>query len=257
MVSDASHPFSEGAVTRLRREFKLVLPPTEAEPLCQRLLEEIGGPRPPSTRIVSVYFDRPGLPLGIRARERPDDCLKIRTKEYAPDLGAGGRSRVVLEAKRERNGLTRKRRTWVARDALASLLAAGAPGLLPLIGRGTLMPVLAVSYARQVYQVAQGWRVTVDREIAFHTASRDQVLGPRPLDVTSLERPFFREGRLVIEIKHVGHEALPAWIAALKGGGGRGYSKFAEGMERRMVFGVPGSASGALGEGAQGRVHRL
>ena len=53
--------FAEGAVTKLRREFKLVLEPEAARRLCQQLSCELGGVLPPPTRITSVYFDRAGL----------------------------------------------------------------------------------------------------------------------------------------------------------------------------------------------------
>ena len=134
----ASIPFAEGDVTQLRREFKLVLSAGPAQSVRTRLLAEVGEP-PPTTAIISVYFDRPGLPLTVRARATPEDCLKLRTKEYFPDR-SGHRNHVVLEAKRERNGLTRKHRVWVPRASLAEALRSG-DGLPPgTIDQGSLHP---------------------------------------------------------------------------------------------------------------------
>src|SRR5688500_16653209 len=157
--------FAEGAVTRLRREFKLLLPHEVAGKLCERLLREA---EPSSTRITSVYFDGPGLPLMSRARKSPDNCLKIRTKEYFPDVGSRS-ARVVLEAKRERNGFTQKERVWIPRSELSVLERSGELWKrLPLIDGGCLAPVVAVTYRRDVYQHTASWRVTVDRNVSFH-----------------------------------------------------------------------------------------
>ena len=237
--------FAEGAVTRLRREFKLVLEAQDAHALCARLSAELGGVLPPPTRIVSVYFDRPGLPLTRRALERPHDCLKVRTKEYAPDLGAGGQVRVVLEVKRERNGLTQKRRTWVPRTRLSSALQ-GSGQLLPLFAGGGLAPTVAVAYRRHVYQVASAWRVTVDRDITFHPVTHAEALGPTALCAQALSPALWHERRVVVEVKHLGDE-LPGWLAALNPGGRTAYSKFGEGMARLLRAEGLGAAQDAQG----------
>lgn len=234
--------FAEGPVTKLRREFKLVLEREQALALCSRLSLELEGYLPPPTRIVSVYFDKPGFPLAHRAVHTPEDCLKVRTKEYSPDLGAGGVERVVLEVKRERNGVTQKRRAWVPRTQLRSVLRGGA-GLLPLIAGGSLAPVLAVTYRRHVYQATQAWRVTVDREIGFHRVTPELALSETTLTAERLEPALFQDSRVVVEVKHLGEE-LPEWLAALHPGSRRpAYSKFAEGMARVHTF----AADGVLG----------
>jgi hypothetical protein len=234
--------FAEGEVTRLRREFKLVLGESAAPAFCGRLSRELGGHLPPPTRIVSVYFDRPGCPLAERALRTPDDCLKVRTKEYSPDLGAGGQQRVVLEVKRERHGLTQKRRVWVPRADLGRVLRGGA-GLLPLIAGGSLVPVLAVTYKRHVYQATQEWRVTVDRDIAFHSISPELALSQLSLTAERLGPPQSMDSRVVVEVKHLGCE-LPEWLASLNRGGAPAYSKFAEGMARVYAFATDGVVGG-------------
>jgi hypothetical protein len=234
--------FAEGDVTKLRREFKLVLNQEAVGELCARLTAELGGGMPPPTHIVSVYFDKPGYPLGLRALRTPEDCLKVRTKEYSPDLGAGGVERVVLEVKRERYGVTQKRRVWVPRVQLQSVIR-GSAGLLPLIAGGRLMPVLAVTYRRHVYQATQAWRVTVDRDIGFHSVTPQLALSRTTLTAERLGSPIFMDRRVVVEVKHLG-EQLPPWLAALHPGGRKpAYSKFAEGMARLQAF----AADGVLG----------
>ena len=109
--------FAEGKVTQLRQEFKVLLDRADATHLENTLCQTLGMEPPAATRITSVYFDSPALALTHRAMETPADTLKIRTKEYFPDLGASGLPRVVLEAKRERGGLTRKRRAETFRAA--------------------------------------------------------------------------------------------------------------------------------------------
>lgn len=234
--------FAEGEVTKLRREFKLVLDTEALAELCARLSAELGGYLPPPTRIVSVYFDKPGYPLTRRAVLTPEDCLKVRTKEYSPDLGAAGVERVVLEVKRERHGLTQKRRVWVPRTQLQSVIHRSA-GLLPLIAGGRLLPVLAVTYRRHVYQATQAWRVTVDRDIGFHPVTPQLALAPETLTAERLGPAVFTDRRVVVEVKHLGQE-LPAWLAALNPGGVKpAYSKFAEGMARVHIL----AADGVLG----------
>src|SRR5690606_38643991 len=148
---------------RARREVKLLLCNEEADLLTQRLLAAIQGPPPRGTGIVSVYLDRPDRSLSRRVLSHPRDCLKLRTKEYAPDLATDARARVVLEAKRERRGITSKRRVWLERSLLATAEGAARRGLAGRLWRGALEPVLAVSYDRWIYQPGPRWRVTVDR----------------------------------------------------------------------------------------------
>ncbi len=184
---------------------------------------------------MSVYFDKPGYPLAQRAVKTPEDCLKVRTKEYSPDLGAGGVQRVVLEMKRERHGVTQKRRVWVPRTQLQSVIHRSA-GLLPLIAGGRLLPVLGVTYRRHVYQATQAWRVTVDRDIGFHHVAPQLALSRETLTAERLGPPLFTDRRVVVEVKYQGEE-LPAWLAALHPDSRKpAYSKFAEGMARVHAF---------------------
>lgn len=229
--------FAEGAVTRLRREFKLLVAARDVQELCARLEHEAA---PTTTWITSVYFDRPGYPLTARARSTPDDCLKVRTKEYFPDV-SGEFGRVVLEAKRERNGLTQKQRVWLARSDLRELEQTGRLwGQLPLLDAGPFFPVLAVTYARDVYQRDESWRVTVDRNVAFHPVSREQAFGGRRLTARRLGTPTAREEHVIVEVKHLG-EALPAWLLDLRDTAARRFSKFAEGTARLSTAHVDGA----------------
>jgi hypothetical protein len=234
--------FAEGEVTRLRREFKLVLAREQALVLCARLSSSLGGHLPPPTRITSVYFDKLGYPLARRALSTPNDCIKVRTKEYLPDVGADGVQRVVLEVKRERQGITQKRRVWVPRAQLGQVLKGGVR-LLPLIAGGSLIPALAVTYQRHVYQCTQAWRVTVDLDIGFHRVTPELALGETTLSAERLGEPLAMDGRVVVEVKHLG-EKLPEWLAALHPGRKPAYSKFAEGMARVHDFVADGILGG-------------
>lgn len=222
--------FAEGAVTRLRREFKLVVSQREAAEVCARLHQELGAP-PCATQITSIYFDRPGLPLARRAQTSPDDCLKIRTKEYAPDLSGGELPRVVFEVKRERNGLTRKRRVWLPRTELHEVLAPRRNVVSELPEDGAMIPVVAVTYVREVYQRSAAWRITVDRDIRYHAVDPAVALGSQKVSVERLGPTLGCEPRVVIEVKHLGAE-LPSWVESLRAGRGTHFSKFAEGVAR-------------------------
>src|SRR5688572_11622866 len=129
--------YAEGNVTKLRREFKLVLPAELARTLVDQLRDELDEGESAPTLITSIYFDRPGFPLAARAISTPQDCLKVRTKEYFPDRHAEGAERVVVEVKREKNGLTQKRRVWFPRAQLRGVIASGTR-VLPLIQGGRL-----------------------------------------------------------------------------------------------------------------------
>lgn len=224
-------PFAEGAVTRLRREFKLLVDQSRLDALVARLTEAQGEVASPEstlpTVITSVYFDRPNHPLYRRALLTPEDCLKVRTKEYFPDLGCTGAPRVVFERKRERNGLTQKRRVWLARSDLAALLR-GKREQVSL--DSALIPRVAVTYRRRVFQRCEAWRVTMDDCITFRPISAELALGAAPLVPERMEQGF-QDHRVVVEVKHLGAQ-LPDWLEQMQQGKARSFSKFAEGMTR-------------------------
>lgn len=223
--------FAEGRVTRLRREVKVILDERELPGLTERLTAELGEEVPDQTQITSVYFDRPGLPLWSRAVLSPQDCVKIRTKEYFPDV-SGSPNRVVLEAKRELNGLTRKERVWLTRGELGEALRTGASGVPRSIASGApLDPVLAVTYSRRVYQPTEDWRVTVDRDIRFYAVNSALALAKERLTAERLGAPSGIERRVVVELKFMGN-ALPAWLLQLAERKCERFSKFGEGMAR-------------------------
>jgi hypothetical protein len=232
--------FAEGRITKLRREAKLLLPRAEAAALRARLAAEVGAPA--VSRVVSVYFDGPGWPLAARAAAAPHDTVKLRFKEYFPDRGGSGSDRVVLELKREANGVTRKERVWVPRPGLeAALRDPGVTALRAWIGDNPLVPAVAVSYEREVYQGEETWRVTMDNGVEFFRIEPRLALSSEPLRRELLGEPQGREERTIVELKHLDTH-LPSWLAAY--GDARGYSKFAQAM--RCVHGI-GQACAAVG----------
>ncbi len=235
--------YAEGRVTRLRREVKVVMHESELPELSERLGDELGGLEVESTEIASVYFDRPGLPLWERARATPGDCLKIRTKEYFPDRSGCTLDQVVLEAKRERNGLTRKKRVWLPRSQLSTVIAGGGSPVARLITGGKLIPALAVTYVRQVYQASEDWRVTVDRDVCFYAVDSELALGSQRLTAARLGAPVAREGRVVVELKFMG-AGLPGWLVELSARRCERFSKFGEGMARLQAARVDGVSGG-------------
>ncbi len=253
-------PFAEGALTHQRREVKLRLAPAELA-FVKRQPEWCGlGLAAPETCVVSVYFDRPDGSLTARALARPDDCLKLRTKEYAPDQGVGPGARVVIEAKREHAGTTAKRRVWIERAALARAASEGGLGRAPtalagVLASGRVRPVLAVSYRRRIYQSESTWRVTEDRQIAFHAIPREVALGADKVLPARLPPPFAREEHVVLEVKFARVEDLPCWLAALCRGREARYSKFAEGMRSLSSPASTRWRGGVHEEEALGRVH--
>jgi hypothetical protein len=232
--------FAEGRITKLRREAKLALPLAEAAALRARLAAEVGPPE--ASRIVSVYFDGPGWPLAARAAAAPHDTVKLRSKEYFPDRDRGGSNRVVLELKREANGMTRKERVWVPREQLeAALEDRATPALRAFLGECPLLPAVAVSYEREVYQGEEAWRVTVDTGVEFFRIDPRLALAVQPLRRELLGEPAGREERVIVEVKHLDSQ-LPSWLSVPSGA--PGYSKFAEAMRRVHGVGAPRAAVG-------------
>lgn len=232
--------FAEDRITRLRREAKLALAAAEAAGLRARLAAEVGPPA--VSRVVSVYFDGPGWPLAARAAAAPHDTVKLRFKEYFPDRGVSGSDRVVLELKREAQGVTRKERVWLPRDGLeAALRDRGIPALRGWTGDCPLAPAVAVSYEREVYQGQESWRVSVDSGVEFFPVDARRALSAQPLRRELLGEPAGREERIIVELKHLDSH-LPSWLAPFAGA--RGYSKFVQAMHCVHGFGAACAAVG-------------
>jgi hypothetical protein len=213
--------FLEGQITHLRREVKVLLPAAEAMTIARRLADELG--ESPPTRIAAVYFDAPDGALSRRAVESPHECVKLRAKAYTPDLGHAA-GRIVLEVKRERNGVTTKERTWTtragAREAMTRAFAAWP----------ALRPAVATTYVRSVYQRTAGWRATLDRDLAFHEASWELLERDEPW-CDALRQPFDSEPSAILELKY-GASELPRWLAALAAERATPYSKFVQAVLR-------------------------
>ncbi len=219
----------EQALTRQRHERKLTLSPREADKLCIKLEKALGGENLAETRITSVYFDCADGRFARRALEDPENGIKLRTKEYEPDFGnSGAAPRCVIDLKQQRGRLITKHRSWVPRAALKAIFSGDpreaqhfGPEALSAVakvraaaGGEPLMPVIAVTYRRRVFQATDDLRVTVDRELAFHRGDAELFLGPDALTVRKLGKPVGRDERIIVEVKHVG-ENVPAWISPL------------------------------------------
>jgi VTC domain-containing protein len=220
-------PFADGGITCIRRETKLLLEPEEAEWIARALRVDAA---PYACRVAAVYFDSPGAVLARRAASTPDDCVKVRTKAYDPDLG-GHAGHVALDVKRERAGLTSKDRLWVPTEDVPYEVGRR---LVPIFG--PLAPCVASSYRRRVFQCSPAWRVTIDDDLRFHDAGWELFLpGKRP-SVDALPPPFGAERRTVVELKHA-PGTLPRWLAAIGELRGTPYSKFAAGTAEGDGFG--------------------
>ncbi len=209
-------PFGEAGITRIRRETKILLEPEEAELLVDALRGDVARYE---SRVVVVYFDSPDAKLARRAASTPDDCVKIRTKAYDPNLGSHA-GRVVLEVKRERRGITSKRRRWLAPGDLPAEVR---QSLEPIFG--PLEPSITSSYHRRVFQCARTWRITFDDALRFHAADWSLLASGTGPSYDDLPPAFGSERRTIVELKHE-PGALPEWLAAMGRLRGTRYSKF-------------------------------
>lgn len=230
----------EEALTRQRHERKLTLTAPEAERLCKQLEKAFGKTNLAETRITSVYFDCADGRFARRALADPENSVKLRTKEYEPDYdNPQGAARCVLDLKKQRGRLITKHRSWIPRGALRAIFSGDAEAVRRFghaaltafarvraaAGGERLMPVIAVSYRRRVFQASSDLRVTVDRELAFHRGDPELFLGPDALTAERLGTPVGRDERIIVEVKHVG-ENVPAWISPLIEVEIQGLSKF-------------------------------
>lgn len=225
-------PFAEGPVTRLRREVKALVGGEEAAEIARRLVAT-GGGRLVETRVACVYFDAPGAPLARRARATPDDCVKVRVKSYHPDR-SGASGELVLEVKRERGGLTGKERRRLCRHEVGGALEG-----LVTPSPGPLAPCVATSYRRLVFQRAEGWRLTLDHDLAAYGAGW-ALFEPGAVWPAALGAPAHLERRVVLELK-LGAERPPAWLEALAAARAEPFSKFTEALARA----APAASRGA------------
>ena len=251
-------PTDEGQLTRLRRETKAMLEPEEAQALCQQIERRFGLGDVAETRITSIYLDHADGRLAGAALDDPTHCLKLRIKEYSPDYGRTGEARCVVELKRQRGPVIRKRRFWVPRACIPAIFRGSAFSILPAPARAArtallqvggarvLSPRVTVSYARRVFTLSDTLRVTVDRELAFHDLPDDLLFAARPLGQEALSRPFATERRAIVEVKHIS-ASIPAWLAPLfEGARAAGtFSKFGAAVERLSQSRAPASRRAA------------
>lgn len=223
MRRDMHVAFAEGAITHLRRERKVLLEAGEQDAIWDRLCRELRGLPMGPTKVTTIYFDRPGLPLARRARDFAGDCVKVRVKEYSPDREGDG-SRVVLEVKRERDGLTTKERVWVPRSRVRWLLS-GVLGQAFSVRDPRLSPVVAVRYQRQIFQTCASWRVTLDRAVTCHRVAWSALDSDAEPASRRVAPAFVRDDRAILELKYVGDE-VPPWLAAIVDSRAQPFSKF-------------------------------
>lgn len=221
LLADAT---SEQALYAFREERKYRVPHATAQALGQalgeRLLREEFVPGRGRSRVHSIYFDGPDLPL-YRESLAEGNNLKVRLRTYG-DVRGGDEAETYLECKlgvREAARRKKRKLRWALTPTmLASLLEGRHDALLPtaqpkfwhkaldLMAARALRPVLTVCYDREAYVSADGrLRVTLD---TGYVATRLTGL-ETPLGGPRSELP----GSAILEIKLL--DALPAWLDEL------------------------------------------
>lgn len=169
--------------------------------------------------IASVYLDAPDLRLFRETREGLKKRLKLRIRNYCDRDDAPA----FLEIKRRYDRLVLKGRARVGRDAVAVLLAGGAPDTSELgreelacfeefvawVARWIAQPVIWVKYRREAYVGAHDplVRVTLDRDLVCTPPTgldhRLPACDWRPLETRGV----------ILELKFTG--SYPAWMSRL------------------------------------------
>ncbi len=146
----------------LGRRHQLRVTEDEARAIARALATELRSPGF-SERIAACYLDRPGFPLLYRARSHPDTALHVQAL-----VSSSAPERAWVEVVEARRGAAETHRLDVARNALSRCLRARDAGeLLPALPTG-LRPALRLTFLRE--QFANGWEVSVDRELGCRRA---------------------------------------------------------------------------------------
>lgn len=212
------------------------------------MLRAWGDSSPPLSdqAVTTVYFDTADRAL-FRAADGTDHNIKLRVREYDavhPEMRAlqdregGGYDEIVwLELKLRNGDQTSKRRVALPKPDVTSFLEDGVrSSAMDVIAREMpgsdevldelrafvrdfgkpLRPACVVNYVRCAWQALDGSvRVTIDRDVAFFPASRDQWRRQDLTERVSLGPPVGVESACVIEVKT--HGEAPAWLnGALK-----------------------------------------
>ena len=165
------------------------------------------------TTIRNVYFDTPDYRLIRRSMEKPVYKEKLRIRSYAP---AGDTDDVFVELKKKYKGVVYKRRLAFPQQSAVDWLSGGPPpGGDSQIRReiqafarfyGALRPTVYLSYDREAWFGADGFRVTFDTN-----------LRARQTELTLAATPggtlLLPEDKVLMELKCNG--GLPLWMTKL------------------------------------------
>lgn len=216
-----------------------------AKHLPAHLLRAWGDSSPPLSdqAVTTVYFDTAEHDL-FRAASGTERNIKLRVREYDaihPEMRAlaaregGGYDEIVwLELKRRDGDETSKRRVAIPKPDVQTFLESGVrSAAMDVIAREMpntdevlqelhafvrdfgkpLRPACVVNYVRCAWQALDGSvRVTIDRDVAFFPASRDQWRRQDLTERVSLGPPVAVESACVIEVKT--HGEPPTWLNA-------------------------------------------
>ncbi len=194
------------------------------------------------TLIASCYFDSGELGFFHHHFLKTPKRYKLRIRRYAPN-GTWADEAPLLELKSKENGVSKKRRFALSQDnyrrimngetmAMTEELQALNPKAKPekllkwltkingLILEFGLKPALKVQYKRLAFEAADGFRLTIDRDIEIQDLYLDmaQAAGAAAISgeiwqkAERLAARYDREQHCVLELKHTG--TPPEWVAS-------------------------------------------
>ncbi|MHB8877090.1 MAG: VTC domain-containing protein, partial [Myxococcaceae bacterium] len=144
----------------LGRQHRLRVSQEDARAITRAVAAEVPAEVFPE-RMSSLYFDRTGLPLLHRARQRPDQALQVRASVRSSEP-----EHAVVEVVEFRGDAFELQRLDIPRETLRRALRAHATSeLLPSLPTG-LVPSLRVTFLRERF-ARETWEVTLDRELAY------------------------------------------------------------------------------------------
>jgi len=192
------------------------------------------------TLISSCYFDGAGLDFFHHHFLKTPKRYKLRVRRYAPN-GIWSEEAPLIELKSKEEGISRKRRFSLTRDNYERVMCgktihiteelralnpkAASEKLLKWVTKINgfileygLRPVLRVQYKRFAFEAADGFRLTMDRDLNIEAldfnvseAARtslisDEIWGKARV----LAAKYDRSRHCVVELKHTGRP--PQWV---------------------------------------------
>lgn len=212
---------SENFVKFERNEDKYIISGVQADRIrrevARRLRPSYPNPLTKYTLISSVYLDSPELLYYRNYLNRATDRIKIRIRKYGND-GVWNNNDKYLELKENEQGEpNRKSRLRLFADDSTDFIKGATKAFMDRVAKritdDNLKPIASITYRREAFSDAKGFRVTFDENIDFSREA--EVIHPEGIDwnqAIHFGEKYNPSIDMVMEVKHNGE---PKWFKEL------------------------------------------